>query len=406
MCSKCNNNGCSCSKEVNLKGPRGFRGEAGPTGSQGPAGPQGIQGTSGPSNPANIDIIAINDITVTSNIVGDLTTYTVGRTVIDTGWVDLEGFAYYQGTMANQKPQVRRMANQIHFRGDLIIPIADGAGASVPLTTEDTVRNTFRKNVEVSTGNAFISNAEIFFNSTGAAGGVVIPSSVLDVSTNLDNTYTLNNQIATRQTVLDYVNPALTNPGTVLLSSTFQVSITNTKQLKITSLESQEQNTADSQSMQGASPLNKLSSRFQIRFPAVNNNGVYDGGSQVGDTNSGSVSINIGTTLAVGQYYTLLNLAAGDDFTNVGYNFTQGITFRATGTTPTTWVASELQVATIGQKQSLMPQSFSGGSYDGILYPFMLDAGAGSVNASLANDLGGFKIRLDGLIAYLAIATP
>ena len=406
MCSKCNNNGCSCSKEVNLKGPRGFRGEAGPTGSQGPAGPQGTQGTSGPSNPANIDIIAINDITVTSNIVGDLTTYTVGRTVIDTGWVDLEGFAYYQGTMANQKPQVRRMANQIHFRGDLIIPIADGAGASVPLTTEDTVRNTFRKDVEVSTGNAFISNAEIFFNSTGAAGGVVIPSSVLDVSTNLDNTYTLNNQIATRQTVLDYVNPALTNPGTVLLSSTFQVSITNTKQLKITSLESQEQNTADSQSMQGAGPLNKLSSRFQIRTPAVNNNGVYDGGSQVGDTNQSSVSINIGTTLAVGQYYTLLNLAAGDDFTNVGFNFTQGITFRATGTTPTTWVASELQVATIGQKQSLMPQSFSGVSYDGILYPFMLDATAGSVNASLANDLGGFKIRLDGLIAYLAIATP
>jgi len=403
MSNKCNKN-CK-NQDVNLKGPRGFRGDAGPVGPQGPSGPQGIQGVSGPSNPADIDIVAIDDITVSSATVGDLTTYTIGRDIIDTGWVDLEGFAYYQGTMASKKPQVRRMGSQLHFRGDLIIPIADGAGASVPLTTEDTVRNTFRKNVEVSTGNAFINNAEIFFNSTGAAGGVVIPSSVLDVSTNLDNTYTLNNQIATRQTVLDYVNPTLTSPGTALLSSTFQVSITNTKQLKITSLESQEQNTADSQSMQGASPLNKLSSRFQIRFPAVNNNGVYAGGTQVGDTNQ-SVSIAIGTTLAVGQYYTILNLAAGDDFTNVGFNFTQGVTFRATGTTPTTWVASELQVATIGQKQSLMPQSFSGVTYDGILYPFMLDAGTGSVNASLANDLGGFKIRLDGLIAYLAIATP
>jgi hypothetical protein len=404
MSNKCNKN-CA-SHDIKLKGPRGFRGEAGPTGSQGPAGPQGIQGTSGPSNPANIDIVAINDITVTSNTVGDLTTYTVGRTIIDTGWVDLEGFAYYQGTMANQKPQVRRMGNQIHFRGDLIIPIADGAGASVPLTTEDTVRNTFRKDVEVSTGNTFISNAEIFFNSTGAAGGVVIPSSVLDVSTNLDNTYTLNNQIATRQTILEYSNPLNTNPGTALLSSTFQVSITNTKQLKITSLESQEQNTADSQSMQGASPLNKLNSRFQIRFPAVNNNGFYDGSSQVGDTNPDAVSTSIGDPLTVGQYYTIVNLAAGDDFTNVGFNFTQGVTFQATGTTPTTWVASEIQVATIGQRQSLMPQSFNGINYAGILYPFMLDAGAGSVNASLANDLGGFKIRLDGLIAYLAIATP
>lgn len=399
MSNKCNKN-CA-NQEVKLRGPRGFRGEAGPAGPQGPIGPQGVAGDKGPSNPASIDIVGIDDITVSSNTVGDLTTYTVGRDIIDTGWVDMEGFDYYQGTMASKKPQVRRMGQQLHFRGDLIIPIADGGGAAVPLTTEDTVRNTFRKDVEVSTGNAFISNAEIFFNSTGSAGGVVIPTSVLDVSTNLDNTYTLNNQIATRQTVLDYIGAGAGNSGTALLSSIFQVSITDTKQLKITSLESQEQNAADVVNYQGASPLNKLNSKFQIRFPAINHNGDYTGSNRYGDSNTGPVNLAIGSALTVGTWYTLVNLGAGDDFSNVGFDGS-AFTFQATGTTPTTWNSTELQVAQVGEREALMPQFFNNPNYSGLLYPFMLDAGAGTINSALANDLGGFKIRLDGLIAYLA----
>ena len=113
MSNKCNKN-CA-SHEVKLRGPRGFRGDAGPVGPQGPSGKQGIQGAPGPSNPADIDIVAIDDITVSSATVGDLTTYTIGRDIIDTGWVDLEGFAYYQGAMATNKPQVRRMDNQASF---------------------------------------------------------------------------------------------------------------------------------------------------------------------------------------------------------------------------------------------------------------------------------------------------
>ena len=400
MSNKCNKN-CA-SHEVKLRGPRGFRGDAGPVGPQGPSGPQGIQGVPGPSNPADIDIVAIDDITVSSATVGDLTTYIIGRDIIDTGWVDLEGFAYYQGTMASKKPQVRRMGSQLHFRGDLIIPIADGAGAAVPLTTEDTVRNTFRKDVEVSTGNTFISNAEIFFNSTGAAGGVVIPTSVLDVSTNLDNTYTLNNQIATRQTVLDYIGASTGQPGTALLSSTFQVSITDTKQLKITSLEAQEQNAADVQNLQGVSPLNKLTSHFQIRFPAISYNGDYVGSNRVGDTNVTIVSLGIGAAFVIGQWYTMISLGAGDDFANIGYDVGNGPTWQATGTTPTTWLSSEITVAAIAERNAAMNLAQTPAGFEGLLYPFMLDAGVGRVNASLANDLGGFKIRLDGLIAYLA----
>ncbi len=402
MSNKCNKN-CA-SHEVKLRGPRGFRGDAGPVGPQGPSGKQGTQGAPGPSNPADIDIVAIDDITVSSATVGDLTTYTIGRDIIDTGWVDLEGFAYYQGAMATNKPQVRRMDNQVHFRGDFIIPIADGGGAVIPLTTEDTVRNTFRKNVEVSTGNAFISNAEIFFNSTGAAGGVVIPTSVLGVSTNLDNTYTLNNQIAIRQTVLDYIGGPAGQPGTALLSSTFQVSITDTKQLKITSLEAQEQNAADVQNLQGVSPLNKLTSKYQIRYPAISYNGDYVGGDRRGDTNVDLVSISIGDVLVIGQWYTMVSLGAGDDFANIGYDIANGPTWQATGAIPTTWLTSEITVAAIAERNASMNLAQTGADFSGLLYPFMLDAGGGFVNASLANDLGGFKIRLDGLIAYLAPA--
>lgn len=402
MSNKCNKN-CN-NQNINLKGPRGFRGDAGPVGPQGPSGPQGIPGGSGPSNPADIDIVAIDDITVSSVTVGDLTTYTVGRDIIDTGWVDLEGFDYYQGVMEANKPQVRRMSNQIHFRGELIIPIADGGGAAVPLTTEDTVRNTFRKDVEVSTGNAFISNSEIFFNSTGAAGGVVIPTSVLDASTNLDNTYTLNNQISTRQTVLDYLGVSAGISGTVLMSSTFQVSITNTKQLKITPLEAQEQNAADVQNCQGASPLNKITSHWQIRYPAMSHNGDYVGSNRLGDTNTSLLTMSFGAAFVIGQWYTMISLGIGDDFANVGYDIGNGPTWQATDVTATTYLSSEIAVASIAERPISMPQTENGGAFSTLRYPFMADAGVGTVNTSLANDLGGFKIRLDGLMAYLAPA--
>lgn len=41
-------------------------------------------------------------------------------------------------------------------------------------------------------------------------------------------------------------------------------------------------------------------------------------------------------TLEVGEQYTITELLAGDDFSNVGY-VSDGVSFTATGTTPNTW---------------------------------------------------------------------
>ena len=402
MSNKCDKN-CK-NQDINLKGPRGFRGEAGPTGPQGPSGPQGIQGVEGPSNPADIDIITIDDITVSSVTVGDLTTYTIGRDIIDTGWVDLEGFAYYQGAMATNKPQVRRMDNQVHFRGDLIIPIADGGGAAVPITTADTYRTTLRATPQVSTGNTFIdSNGDLFFNSTGTAGGVVIPTSVLGPAVNLDNSYQLNREFAERQIILDYLTAfAIGNSGTALMSAPIKVTISSDKKLKITSLQAREENSADVVNFHGASPLNKLSSRAGIRFPAIDNSGNYISAQRVGD--SSSLRPIVSGALTIGSTYSIQTLQAGDDFTNVGFDIANGTTFIATGTTPTNWTNfSVLWESRGGFNREMWLGGILDaptGAFDTPMYPFFLDTA--DVNTSDITNLGGFKISLDGLIAYLA----
>ena len=65
------------------------------------------------------------DVTVTSGV--------IAANILDTGWIDLDGFGYYSGpTTLTLKPQARRIGNVIHFRGLVNIPIDDGTGA--PLT--------------------------------------------------------------------------------------------------------------------------------------------------------------------------------------------------------------------------------------------------------------------------------
>ena len=96
-------------------GAPGNNGDPGPTGERGFTGDQGLSGLSGflPQD--------------------------------DTGWHNLEGFAYYQGPAATSpiRPQARRINRTIYFRGTVVIPISsEGTSAStsvnqlelVPLT--------------------------------------------------------------------------------------------------------------------------------------------------------------------------------------------------------------------------------------------------------------------------------
>jgi hypothetical protein len=89
-----------CNECVPKRGDRGLRG---PQGIQGEQGEQGPQGPSGPSGfPNQAVVVGIDDIVVTNNTVGLVTTYTVGRPkeffydeVVSTVNVDNGTWTYY-----------------------------------------------------------------------------------------------------------------------------------------------------------------------------------------------------------------------------------------------------------------------------------------------------------------------
>jgi len=62
---------------------------------------------------------------------------TLSAAVVDTGWVNLNGFAYMSSNPG--RPQCRRIGNEIHFRGYVIVPMGNassGAGGSVNLAPD------------------------------------------------------------------------------------------------------------------------------------------------------------------------------------------------------------------------------------------------------------------------------
>ena len=80
--------------------------------------------------------IAVQD---TNSIDLTFTGNTLSANIVDTGWVDLLGFDWYAGNIATpgsanySKPQCRRIGNVIHFRGTVMVPIADPANGNAPL---------------------------------------------------------------------------------------------------------------------------------------------------------------------------------------------------------------------------------------------------------------------------------
>ena len=339
------------------------------------------------------------DITtnVTSVTVANVTTYTVS--IEDTGWVDLEGFAYYQGAMAGNKPQVRRIGKQIHFRGNLIVPITDGSNV-IPVTALDTYRTVMRKAPYQATGGVYFdANDIMYFNSTGAAGGIVIPTSVLPTGTNLDGDYKLAREIASRQLrVFDTSEVPVQESGTALLHAPVEISITSTKQLKLTALEVFERNAADQTSFVGSSSLRNITSSFVSRSFMLNFKSFMFGGD--GLNSMGVVPSDAGGLVA-GRMYYIQDYQLGDDFTNVGApNNLTGTSFIATGTIPTNW--------TNGTRIVLIPQNLQAYDFfypnitsgvDSAQWPILLDGV--TIDGAHPYDLGGYTISLDGLMAYI-----
>jgi hypothetical protein len=124
--------------------------------------------------------------------------------VQDTGWVKLEGFDTYMNDTAGtlyEYPQVRRIGNQLHFKGNIVIPLAETTSALRPWLYTATVNN---YEEDPSTGNATTiktpyqglggvitgSFGSITFNrnALGSAESV-IPVSVIPSGYQLDGAY-------------------------------------------------------------------------------------------------------------------------------------------------------------------------------------------------------------------------
>lgn len=236
--------------EIKLRGPRGYTGPQGLQGTVGPQGVQGVQGLNGPTGPTGMTgpsgsagsagapgATGAQGVAGIPTTIQDTTTidldYTGGiltAVVQDTGWVDLLGFTYYGAQTV--KPQCRRIGNQIHFRGSVVVPLANPATPTVvvPFTSTSAYNGISGCKTFSGTGGcALNSNGSIVFNNDTS----VIPLSVLNAPTLLDGSYTKTNHVGTRPIDIDATD------GTSL-SANFTVVITSAKKLVIGTLKDQE----------------------------------------------------------------------------------------------------------------------------------------------------------------------
>lgn len=141
---------------------------------------------------------------------------TLSADVVDTGWVNLNGFSYMSSNPG--KPQCRRIGNEIHFRGYVIVPMgsaSSGAGGTINSAPNSdsyipyAYGNTFNT---ITSSNAADSCELLSYNgnpwSSGTAiglrfnrGNSVIPTAVLPTGQSLDGSYTLGTRQIIARTV-------------------------------------------------------------------------------------------------------------------------------------------------------------------------------------------------------------
>jgi hypothetical protein len=158
--------------------------------------------------------------------------------VQDTGWVKLEGFDTYMNDTAGtlyEYPQVRRIGNQLHFKGNIVIPLAETTSALRPWLYTATVNN---YEEDPSTGNATTIKTpyqgtggvitgtfgSITFNRNSAGSAEsVIPVSVIPSGYQLDGAYAHPSGFKISQRVIKIANNTstiLTTLFTINLSAT------------------------------------------------------------------------------------------------------------------------------------------------------------------------------------------
>jgi hypothetical protein len=250
--------------------------------------------------------------------------FVVSAKILDTGWIDLEGFDYYTGvdTLA-LKPQARRIGNAVHFKGLITIPIDDGGGAALAWQYQNAPPvDTYYLSSTVTPatsgpGSVILATAgSLTFNQ----GTSVIPTTIMGLGENFDDSYAMTFVVGTRPCQVD----ALPVTSTIL-SGLFNVSMSSTKLLTLSLPKNAEQNSFSGTAAFDTSHLN----------------------------------------------YIISHVTAGDNVPN----------FASANTN----VNSNPAAGTIG-----LDLEYSATN----IYPF-------SCNANSEQQVGGFRIQLDGLTAYI-----
>jgi len=202
--------------------------------------------------------------------------YTISAKVIDTGWVDLDGFGFYTGTDTDAlRPRVRRIGNVLHFKGQVMIPIDDGTGAPLlwqyqnvpPIDTY--YLSTTVTPASVGPGSVIASTSgSIVFNQ----GNIVIPTSIMGVSELLDDNYTKNFTIGYRRTQIDNAPDTST-----ILTTMGSLSIASNKTLAFALVKNGEQNIFSGTNAYDTSHLNYVISHVRTgeyvpKFSSLNTN--------------------------------------------------------------------------------------------------------------------------------------
>jgi hypothetical protein len=200
---------------MGLQGPKGDPGDKGEKGDQGLTGPIGPMGPAGPAGAPGLP--GANGLDGADGAPGPAGPAGVG--FVDSGWQNLEGFCHYTGTTIPLIPQARLMNKTIEFRGRVVVPLADGGGAVIPMTTSfnDYFDQPFAKPFEGQCGVELNTNGSISFNYDVVSGA---PLSVLPASIgNPDTDYSSGFVIGYRAVESDTPNQP------VLLSTVAQVII-------------------------------------------------------------------------------------------------------------------------------------------------------------------------------------
>ena len=285
---------CSCAGSCSCNSATIPRGPQGPTGPMGP-----VSTVPGPQGPAAI--------------------------VPDSGWQNLNGFSYYDGSIYDSvRPQVRKIGQMLHFRGLVVIPLAEDGSSTTLIALAD---YSSEKSSEVFQGTAAAGgclvnvNGSITFNQNVNT----IPTTVIsNISTTpVDSIYVKQNIIATRR-IQTYNSGFSATTGGAILNSIVSIFVYTNGKIAVQTLKDIEAQVDPLDSTEGVNSLRFLTSKVIQGQRAVNQSIV--------DTGNTLHSSSLATTLPYDMKVENSDYFAFDIDASLAENL-GGFTFRLDGLT-------------------------------------------------------------------------